>query len=56
MSKSVYYYKPLLKDDLEIEEALREKAKANPEEGFWMAYHRLRAEGKPWGSIVSTSH
>ena len=48
MSKSVYYYKPLLKDDLEIEEALREKAKAHPEEGFWMAYHRLRAEGKPW--------
>jgi len=48
MSKSVYYYKPLPKDDREIEQALREKAEARPEEGFWMAYHRLRAEGKPW--------
>lgn len=48
MSKSVYYYKPLPKDDHEIEQALREKAEARPEEGFWMAYHRLRAEGKPW--------
>jgi putative transposase len=48
MSKSVYYYKPLPKDDLEIEQALREKAEQRPEEGFWMAYHRLRDEGKPW--------
>jgi putative transposase len=48
MSKSVYYYKPLPKDDREIEQALREKAEARPEEGFWMACHRLRAEGKPW--------
>ena len=48
MSKSVYYYKPLPKDDRDIEDALREKAKAHPEEGFWMAYHRIRAEGRPW--------
>ncbi|MDC6387045.1 IS3 family transposase [Muricauda sp. SK9] len=48
MSKSVYYYSPLPKDDGDIEEALREKAGEHPEEGFWMAYHRLRAEGRPW--------
>ena len=48
MSKSVYYYKGLSKDDRDIEEALREKARVHPEEGFWMAYHRLRAEGNPW--------
>ncbi|MER3374577.1 MAG: IS3 family transposase [Allomuricauda sp.] len=48
MSKSVYYYSPLPKDDGEIEQALREKAREHPEEGFWMAYHRLRAEGRPW--------
>ena len=48
MSKSVYYYIPLAKDDLEIEIALGQKAEQHPEEGFWMAYHRLRAEGKPW--------
>lgn len=48
MSKSVYYYTPLHKDDTEIEQALHQKAREHPEEGFWMAYHRLRAEGKPW--------
>ena len=48
MSKSVYYYKPLLKDDSAIEQALQEKAEAKPEEGFWKAYERIRAEGNPW--------
>ncbi len=48
MSKSVYYYKPLPKDDGPIEEALREKAEDHSEEGFWMVYDRLRKEGKPW--------
>jgi len=48
MSKSVYYYKPLKKDDTEIEAALKEKAVQHSEEGFWKAYDRLRNEGKPW--------
>ncbi len=48
MSKSVYYYKPLLKDDTEIEEALQQKAREHSEEGFWKAYDRLRNEGKQW--------
>jgi len=48
MSKSVYYYKPLLKDDRAIEQALQKKAKDHSEEGFWKAYDRLRNEGKPW--------
>jgi len=34
-------------DDGEIEETLLAKASEHPEEGFWMAYHRLRAEGRP---------
>lgn len=48
MSKSVYYYNPLPKDDSAIEQALQEKAKAHSEEGFWKAYDRLRNEGKLW--------
>ena len=48
MSKSVYYYKPLPKDDTEIEAALQQKVKEHSEEGFWKAYDRLREEGKLW--------
>lgn len=48
MSKSVYYYRPLPKDDTEIEKALQEKAEQHSEEGFWKAYDRLRIEGKAW--------
>jgi len=48
MSKSVYYYIPLKKDDTEIEQALKEKAEQRSEEGFWKSYDRLRLEGKPW--------
>jgi putative transposase len=48
MSKSVYYYKVLPKDDHAIEVALQQKAREHPVEGFWMAYDRLRLEGKPW--------
>ena len=44
----MYYYTPLPKDDKPIEEALQEKAEKYSEEGFWMAYDRLRKEGKPW--------
>lgn len=48
MSKSVFYYKSLPKDDTDIEQALRDKAEKHSEEGFWKAYGRLRNEGKPW--------
>lgn len=48
MSKSVYYYKPLLKDDSEIEQELKKKVELHSEEGFWKAYDRLRNEGKTW--------
>ena len=48
MSKSVYYYKPLPKDDAPIEEALKKKAEEHSEEGFWKAYGRIRNEGNPW--------
>lgn len=48
MSKSVFYYKPLPKDDSVIEEALKLKVEQHSEEGFWKTYHRLRNEGKTW--------
>ena len=48
MSKSVFYYNPIIKDDKELELALLQKAERHPEEGFWKAYSRLRAEGKLW--------
>ena len=48
MSKSVFYYKPLPKNDGPIEEALKEKAEDHSEEGFWKAYARLRNEGNLW--------
>ena len=38
----------IAKDDKPIEEALQQKAAKHSEEGFWMAYERLRKEGKPW--------
>jgi putative transposase len=48
MSKSVFYYQVIPKDDFEVEEALQRKAREHPEEGFWMAFDRLRLEGKDW--------
>jgi putative transposase len=48
MSKSVYYYKPLPKEDRVIEQALLKKVEDHSEEGFWKSYDRLRQEGKPW--------
>ena len=48
MSKRVYYYKKLSKDDTTIEQALQQKAKDHSEEGFWKAYDRLREEGNHW--------
>jgi len=38
MSKSVYYYSPLSKNDTAIETALQQKTEEHSEEGFWMAY------------------
>jgi putative transposase len=48
MSKSVLLYQPKAKDDRKIEEALHQKARDHPREGFWKAYGRLRLEGQNW--------
>ena len=48
MSKRVYYYEPLAKDDSDIEAALKEKVEQHSEEGIWKAYNRLRNEGRLW--------
>ena len=48
MSRSVYYYRPIAKDDRMIEKALQQKAIEKPEEGFWKAYERSRNEGNLW--------
>jgi putative transposase len=48
MSKSVLYYRPKDKNDIQIEQALLVKARDHPREGFWKAYNRLRLEGNKW--------
>jgi|GEM_PF-3572180 len=48
MSKRVHYYKPLPKDDTEIQKALQQKAKGHSQEGFWKVYGRLCNEGRKW--------
>lgn len=47
LSRSAFYYTPK-KDDCELIDALYQKVQANPTEGFWKAYNRLRLDGHHW--------
>ena len=48
LSKGVYYYQGIGKEDSELERALLEKAERHSEEGFRITYHRLPNESRPW--------
>lgn len=47
LSKTCYYYVGI-RDDSQVESALRKKAEDFPREGFWKAFRRLRREGHCW--------
>jgi putative transposase len=48
ISSSVYYYKPILKDDNPIISLLTRLADEHSRWGFWMMYHHLRNMGHIW--------
>lgn len=48
MARSTYRYVRKEKADEEVIDALDELVEEKPAIGFWMAYHRLRREGRPW--------
>ena len=48
ISSSVFYYKPLTKNDYEIVNALERLALDHPRWGFWMMFHYLRNQGNKW--------
>jgi len=48
LARSTYRYQAKVKDDHEVIDALQELVEAHPAIGFWQAFHRLRAAGRPW--------
>lgn len=48
ISSSVYYYKPIIKDDYPIIGLLTRLAYEHSRWGFWMMYHHLRNMGHTW--------
>lgn len=47
LSRTAFYYSSI-KDDTTLMQALAKKAEAQPREGFWKAFNRLRNEGVPY--------
>lgn len=48
LSKSGYYYVHKKTDDSKLITALNNNVEAHPQEGFWLSYHRIRADGEKW--------
>lgn len=48
LSTNGYYHQAKPKDDLAIITALNCQVESHPEEGFWLSFHRLKNQGKPW--------
>jgi putative transposase len=48
LSRSVYYYEPVRKDDTEVIMKLNGLADEHPGHGFWKMHKLLRRQGHPW--------
>ncbi len=49
LSRSAPYYRPVVKDDEPVIEAVSNYVAENPGQGFFLLHQSFRAEGKPWG-------
>lgn len=48
LPRSTFSYKPIIKDDSEIIDQLRDLVDKHPAIGFWQSFHRIRRKGFVW--------
>ncbi|CAM3746604.1 IS3 family transposase [Pontibacter korlensis] len=48
VARSTFEYKPVEKDDSQIEEQLQLLVEKHPAIGFWQCFHRIRRKGHEW--------